>query len=219
MCTGTRIRGKEEGRRRRGRGGGGGGGGGGGDGEGEEGMGRGRRGWGGGGGMGRGGGGGGGGEGEEEEEEEEGSRLTLLASAMMTFPRLLKLLLIHLVSLSLSPSEPELVRRSEPARSIRLSVAACVRGEGPRGGACLKAYGTTKDHICQGTHTPRHTHTPHMALSPSHSSPVLLFEPDILSLKRLWLLEDRSLQSVAATARALAALQRRSATWEQHPKE
>ena len=50
--------------------------------------------------------------------------LTLLARAMITMPRLLRLLLMLFVSFNLSPSDPELVSRSEPARSIRLSVAA-----------------------------------------------------------------------------------------------
>ena len=40
----------------------------------------------------------------------------------MTFPRLLKLLLMFLVSFRRSPLDPELLRRSDPARSIRFKV-------------------------------------------------------------------------------------------------
>ena len=47
---------------------------------------------------------------------------SLLASAMITLPRLLKLLLMFLVSLNLSPWEPDWESRSEPAKSIRFKV-------------------------------------------------------------------------------------------------
>lgn len=50
--------------------------------------------------------------------------LTLLARAMMTVPRLLRLLLMLLVSLRRSPAEPDWESLSEPARSIRFRVPA-----------------------------------------------------------------------------------------------
>ena len=40
----------------------------------------------------------------------------------MTMPRLLRLLLMFFVSLSLSPTDPDWERRSDPARSIKFSV-------------------------------------------------------------------------------------------------
>ena len=49
---------------------------------------------------------------------------SLLAKAIMTFPRLLKLLLMLFVSRSLSPVEHDWLKRSEPARSIRFRVPA-----------------------------------------------------------------------------------------------
>ena len=52
----------------------------------------------------------------------QGMCCSLLAKAMITFPRLLKLLLILFVSRNRSPVEPELLKRSDPARSIRFRV-------------------------------------------------------------------------------------------------
>ena len=54
----------------------------------------------------------------------QGMCCSLLAKAMITFPRLLKLLLILFVSRNRSPVEPELLKRSDPARSIRFRVPA-----------------------------------------------------------------------------------------------
>ena len=46
---------------------------------------------------------------------------TLFAKAMMTLPRLARLLLIACVSFSRAPWDPDSLRRSLPARSIRFS--------------------------------------------------------------------------------------------------
>jgi len=52
------------------------------------------------------------------------SILTLLARAMMTLPRLARLLFIFCVSFSRCPCDPDSFRRSLPARSIRFNIPA-----------------------------------------------------------------------------------------------
>lgn len=59
---------------------------------------------------------------------------TLLARAIITLPRLLRLLLMFLVSLNLSPVDPDWERRSDPARSTRFSVP---RGDSHRDNAYI----------------------------------------------------------------------------------
>lgn len=112
---------------------------------------------------------------------------SLLAKAMITFPRLLKLLLILFVSRNRSPVEPELLKRSDPARSIRFRV--------PANWSEYMVNRLDKQWKIYG----RHFRLTQRSI-PWHFSPVRWFSPTSFSLKTLWLREERSLHCVAATA-------------------
>ena len=116
---------------------------------------------------------------------------TRLARAIITFPRLLRLLLMLCVSFSLSQRLPLFPSLSEPARSTRFNVPGESTNMFPV--AYFEQYYST-NHL------------------PWQVSIVLLLEPDRISRNRQWLREERSLHSVAATALFLMPVLRRWAT-------